>query len=68
MRNKRSPLLAVILLFAVLLLIAAPLLMRRSIMPQPLVDDSRLVEYRSPTLGFSLLRPEAWTVVEDHRN
>lgn len=66
MRNKRSPLLAVILLFAVLLLVAVPLLMRRNIMPQPLVDDSRLVEYRSPTLGFSQLRPEPWTVVEDH--
>lgn len=66
MRNKRSPLLAVILLFAVLLLVAVPLLMRRNIMPQPIVDDSRLVEYRSPTLGFSQLRPEAWTVVEDH--
>jgi hypothetical protein len=56
----------VILLFAVLLLVAAPLLMRRSIMPQPIVDDSRLVEYRNPTLGFSQLRPEPWTVVEDH--
>jgi hypothetical protein len=66
LRNKRSPLLAVILLFAVLLLVAVPLLMRRNIMPQPLVDDSRLVEYRSPTLGFSQLRPEPWTVVEDH--
>ena len=66
MRNKRSPVLAVILLFTVLLLVAVPLLMRRSIMPQPLVDDSRLVEYRSPTLGFSELRPEAWAVVEDH--
>jgi len=66
LRNKRSALLAVILLFTVLLLVAVPLLMRRSIMPQPLVDDSRLVEYRNPTLGFSELRPEAWTVVEDH--
>jgi predicted Zn-dependent protease len=66
LRNKRSPLLAVILLFTVLLLVAVPLLMRRSIMPQPIVDDSRLVEYRNPTLGFSQLRPEAWTVVEDH--
>ena len=66
MRNKRSPLLAVILLFAVLLLVAVPLLMRRNIMPQPMVDDSRLVEYRSPTLGFSQLRPESWTVIEDH--
>jgi hypothetical protein len=66
LRNKRSPLLAVILLFAVLLLVAVPLLIRRNIMPQPIVDDSRLVEYRSSTLGFSQLRPEAWTVVEDH--
>ena len=66
MRNKRSALLAVILLFAVLLLVAVPLLMRRNIMPQPIVDDSRLVEYRNPTLGFSQLRPEPWTVVEDH--
>ncbi len=66
MRNKRSVLLAVILLFAVLLLVAAPLLIRRSILPQPIVDDSRLVEYNNPTLGFKLLRPERWTVVEDH--
>ena len=66
MRNIRSPLLAVVLLFAVLLLIAAPLLIHRSILPQPVVDDSRLVEYRNPTLGFRLLRPEPWTVVEDH--
>jgi predicted Zn-dependent protease len=66
LRNKRPPLLAVILLFTVLLLVAVPLLMRRNIMPQPLVDDSRLVEYRNPTLGFSQLRPEPWTVVEDH--
>ena len=66
MRNKRSPLLAVILLFTVLLLVAVPLLMRRNIMPQPLVDDSRLVEYRSPAFGFSELRPEPWTVIEDH--
>ena len=66
MRNKRSPLLAVILLFAVLLLVGAPLLIRQSILPQPMVDDSYLVEYRNPTLGFSQLRPEPWTVVEDH--
>jgi len=66
LRNKRSPLLAVILLFTVLLLVAVPLLMRRNIMPQPMVDDSRLVEYRSPAFGFSQLRPEPWTVVEDH--
>ncbi len=66
MRNIRSPLIAAILLFAVLFLIAAPLLIRRSILPQPAVDDSRLVEYRNPTLGFRLLRPEPWTVVEDH--
>jgi hypothetical protein len=64
-RNKRSPLLAVILLFAVLLLIAAPLLIRQSILPQAPVDDSRLIEYRNPTLGFSLQRPEAWEVSED---
>ena len=66
MRNLRSPLLAVILLFAVLFLIAAPLLIRQSILPQPQVDDSHLVEYHNPTLGFSQLRPEPWTVVEDH--
>jgi hypothetical protein len=66
LRNKRSPLLAVILLFAVLLLVGAPLLIRQSILPQPMVDDSYLVEYRNPTLGFSQLRPEPWTVVEDH--
>ncbi len=66
MRNLRSPLLAVVLLFAVLLLVAAPLLIRQNIMPQPVVDDSRLVEYRNPTLGFSQLHPEPWTVVEDH--
>jgi hypothetical protein len=66
LRNKRSPLLAVILLFTVLLLVAVPLLMRRNIMPQPIVDDSRLVEYRSPAFGFSQLRPEPWTVIEDH--
>lgn len=66
MRNRRSPLLAVILLFAVLFLIAAPLLIRQNILPQPIIDDSRLVEYRNPTLGFSQLRPEPWTVVEDH--
>ncbi len=65
MRNKRSPLLAVILLFAVLLLIAAPLLIRQSILPQAPVDDSRLIDYRNPTLGFRLLRPEAWEVSED---
>ena len=52
MRNKRSPLLAVILLFAVLLLIAAPLLIRQSILPQAPVDDSRLIDYRNPKLGF----------------
>jgi predicted Zn-dependent protease len=66
LRNKRSPLLAVILLFAVLLLVGAPLLIRQSILPQPMVEDSYLVEYRNPTLGFSQLRPEPWTVVEDH--
>jgi predicted Zn-dependent protease len=66
LRNLRSPLLAVILLFAVLLLVAAPLLIRRSILPQPVADDNRLVEYNNPTLGFKLQRPEPWTVVEDH--
>jgi hypothetical protein len=66
LRNIRSPLLAVVLLFAVLLLVAAPLLIRRSILPQPVVDDSRLVEYRNPALGFRVVRPEPWTVVEDH--
>ncbi len=66
MRNIRSPLLAVILLVAVLFLIVAPVLIRRSILPQPVVDDSHLVEYRNPTLGFRLMRPEPWTVVEDH--
>ena len=66
MRNIRSPLLAVVLLFAVLLLIAAPLLIRRSILPQGPVDDSRLIEYRSADLAFKVLRPEAWTVVENH--
>ena len=66
MRNKRSPLLAVILLFAVLLLIAAPLLIRRSLLPQGPVDDSRLIEYRNADLAFKVLRPEAWTVVENH--
>ena len=65
MRNKRSPLLAVVLLFAVLLLIAAPLLIRQSILPQTPVDDSRLIEYRNPTLGFRLQRPEVWEVSED---
>ena len=65
MRNKRSPLLAVILLFAVLLLIAAPLLIRQSILPQAPVDDSRLIDYRNPALGFRLLRPEVWEVSED---
>ncbi len=65
MRNKRSPLLAVILLFAVLLLIAAPLLIRQSILPQAPVDDSRLIEYRNPKLGFSVQRPEAWDISED---
>jgi hypothetical protein len=65
LRNKRSPLLAVILLFAVLLLIAAPLLIRQSILPQAPVDDSRFIEYRNPTLGFSLQRPEVWEVSED---
>jgi predicted Zn-dependent protease len=66
LRNIRSPLLAVVLLFGVLLLIAAPLLIRRSILPQGSVDDSRLVEYRSADLAFKVLRPEAWTVVENH--
>ena len=66
MRSIRSPLLAVVLLFAVLLLVAAPLLIRRSILPAPVVDDSRLVEYRNPTLGFRTLRPEPWQVIEDH--
>ena len=65
MRNKRSPLLAVILLFAVLLLIAAPLLIRQSLLPQAPLDDSRLIEYRNPALGFRLLRPEVWEVSED---
>jgi len=65
LRNKRSPLLAVILLFAVLLLIAAPLLIRQSILPQAPVDDSRLIEYRNPALGFRLLRPEVWEISED---
>jgi len=65
LRNKRSPLLAVILLFAVLLLIAAPLLIRQSLLPQAPVDDSRLIEYRNPALGFRLLRPEVWEVSED---
>ena len=65
MRNKRSPLLAVILLFAVLLLIGAPLLIRQSVLPQTPVDDSRLIEYRNPTLGFRVQRPEVWEVSED---
>jgi hypothetical protein len=65
LRNKRSPLLAVILLFGVLLLIAAPLLIRQSILPQAPVDDSRLIDYRNPTLGFRMLRPEVWEVSED---
>jgi hypothetical protein len=64
-RNKRSPLLVVILLFGVLLLIAAPLLIRQSILPQATVDDSRLIEYRNPALGFRLLRPEVWESSED---
>jgi len=53
------------LLFAVLLLIAAPLLIRQSILPQAPVDDSRLIEYRNPTLGLRFLRPEAWETSED---
>jgi hypothetical protein len=65
LRNKRSPLLAAILLFAVLLLIAAPLLIRQSILPQAPVDDSRLIDYRNPALGFRLLRPEVWETSED---
>jgi len=65
LRNKRSPLLAVILLFAVLLLIGAPLLIRQSVLPQTPVDDSRLIEYRNPTLGFRVQRPEVWEVSED---
>ncbi len=65
MRNIRSPLLAVILLFAVLLLIGAPLLIRQSILPQAPVDDSRLIEYRNPTLGLRFLRPEVWETSED---
>lgn len=65
MRNKRSPLLAVILLFAVLLLVAAPLLIRQSILPQAPIDDSRLIEYRNPALGLRFLRPEAWETSED---
>jgi hypothetical protein len=67
LRNKRSPLLAVILLFGVLLLIAAPLLIRQSILPQGPVDDSRLIEYRNPALGFGLLRPEVWETSEDDK-
>jgi len=67
LRNKRSPLLAVILLFAVLLLIAAPLLIRQSILPQAPVDDSRLIEYRNPAMGFRLLRPEVWETSEDEK-
>ncbi len=65
MRNKRSPLLAVILLFAVLLLVAAPLLIRQSLLPQAPVDDNRLIDYRNPALGFRMLRPEVWEVSED---
>ena len=65
MRNKRSPLLAVILLFGVLLLIAAPLLIRQSLLPQAPVDDSRLIDYRNPALGFRLVRPEVWEISED---
>jgi hypothetical protein len=65
LRNKRSPLLAVILLFGVLLLIAAPLLIRQSILPQAPVDDSRLIEYRNPALGFRLQRSEVWETSED---
>jgi hypothetical protein len=57
--------LAVILLFAVLLLIGAPLLIRQSILPEAPVDDSRLIEYRNPALGFKLLRPEVWGQFED---
>jgi hypothetical protein len=53
------------LLFAVLLLIAAPLLIRQSILPQAPVDDSRLIDYRNPALGFRLLRPEVWESSED---
>ena len=67
MRNKRSPLLAVILLFGVLLLIAAPLLIRQSILPQAPVDDSRLIEYRNPALGLRMLRPEVWETSEDEK-
>jgi hypothetical protein len=55
----------VILLFAVLLLIAAPLLIRQSLLPQAPVDDSRLIDYRNPALGFRMLRPEVWEVSED---
>lgn len=65
MRNLRSPLLAVILLFAVLLLIASPLLIRQSILPQAPVDDSRLIEYRNSALGLRFLRPEEWETSED---
>ena len=65
MRNKRSALLAVILLFAVLLLIAAPLLIRQSLLPQAPVDDSRLIEYRNLTLGMRFMRPETWETSED---
>jgi hypothetical protein len=56
-----------ILLFAVLLLIAAPLLIRQSILPQAPVDDSRLIDYRNPALGFRMLRPEVWESSEDDR-
>jgi hypothetical protein len=56
-----------ILLFAVLLLIAAPLLIRQSLLPQAPVDDSRLIEYRNPALGFRMLRPEVWETSEDDK-
>lgn len=67
MRNLRSPLFAIILLLAVLLLIGVPLLSRGSLLPQPEVDDSRFVEYRNPTLGFRVMRPEPWQIAEDRR-
>jgi hypothetical protein len=57
----------VILLFVVLLLVAAPLLIRQSILPQAPVDDSRLIEYRNPALGFRMLRPEVWETSADEK-
>ena len=66
LKSLRSPLFALLLLMIVLLLIGLPLLSRGG--STPMVDDGRVIEFRSEKLGFRVSYPAAWQAFEDPRD